>query len=192
MQPDSLGPGEVSFASAPEELFRGDVANLDEEFDAIFGIGPNKDCPPYESDYCQNKDLTYRSQHMADVAGFYRGFNLDVSARAFERADHLSIEAEFMAVVISREMAAVSDNLGLERLDVCRTAQHNFFKEHIGWWMPAFGILLMRHAVSGFYSEMGLLLRAFAAAERKVLGIGPFNILPDAQVSKYDEQSCSS
>jgi len=114
---------------------------------------------------------------MADVAGFYRAFGLFVSESAHERADHISLETEFMAVLLTRELHALQENLGQELVDVCRDAQRKFFRDHLGWWLPAFGTNLMRNT-NGFYSVLGKLICAFVPAERAILQIDPLESVP--------------
>lgn len=187
-RPEHLGPGEAD----PAELDPGSLlpAPGDESLHAdyldLFGHSVSKDCPPYGGEYYPNKDVTFRSQRLADLAGFYRAFGLDRAADARERQDHLGFEAAFMETVIVRELYAVREDLGNDRVEVCRSAQREFFVDHLGWWLPAFGLRLSSLRPRGFYGALGRWVRALVAAERTVLGIAPFDELPVAKVDDYD------
>ena len=102
-----------------------------------------------------------------------------------------------MSVLIEREVHAQMEELGLEPVQVCRDAQRGFFKEHLGWWLPAFGTVLTRRAGTGFYAALGNFLRAFVPAERAFFDLPPFDALasPDPTSTDQvdmDEGSCHS
>ena len=219
-QPDSFGPGELepaelraghlvtvaervdlaptshrpSAAGAGRHAPNGDEkCGLVDASVKTFGHSVSKDCPPYETEYCTNRDITFRSQRLADIAGFYRAFGLDRAEGARERVDHLSFEAEFMQIVIAREIFALDRALGADKLEVCRSAQRRFFVEHLGWWLPAFGSSLEEHGATAFYRRVGRFVRAFVAVERAALGVPPFTELPTAWPDDYEpEGACFS
>lgn len=173
--PPSLGPVEIHPSEfSPEDLARSADDSIGQTYEVLFGIGISKDYPPYEVEYCSNPDTTYRSQQLADVAGFYRAFGLDRAEDAHDRADHLASEAEFMAILITRTIYARTQGLDSGHIEVCLDAQRQFFKDHLGWWLAPFGIALEKRAGRGFYAEFANLLRAFVAAERAVFGLPPF------------------
>ncbi len=191
--PELLGPGELhpSLLSA-DHLFPNDD-DLAEDYLQVFGHTISKDCPPYENEYYTNSDITFRSQRLADVAGFYRGFGLDRRANARERIDFLSLEAEFMEIVIARQLYAAEQGLGKEQVGVCRQAQRRFFIDHLGWWLPSFGVQLEARTDASFYRTLAAFARAFVAAERAVMEIAPFTELPSPQVSGAEpEGACFS
>ncbi len=57
-------------------------------------------------------------------------------------------------------------------------SQRRFFIEHLGWWLPAFGVQLETRARSEYYRGLAGFVRAFSAAERAVLEIAPFTEPP--------------
>lgn len=173
-----LGPGEVD----PKEVSVRDLfAALDSEWESIeatyrllFGLTAiSQQCPPCEMEFEPNSDVAFRSQQLADVAGFYQAFGLEVSPRAQERLDHISVECEFLYVLLAKEAAAVQAG-NQEGMEVCRDARRKFFQEHLGWWLPAFGQLLSRLAPPGFYRQLATLSAAMSAAERVSLGLPAF------------------
>lgn len=189
-QPAELGPGELQpYDVDSATLFPGD--DEDAAYLEAFGHSISKDCPPYETEYCANHDVTFRSQRLADVAGFYRAFGLDRSDNLRERVDHLSFEAEFAQILIARQLYAADQGLEEAHAEVCQAAQRRFFAEHLGWWLPAFGVQLEARTGSGFYKGLARFVRAFTAAERAVLGLPCFTELPVTQPDEYEPQgSC--
>lgn len=176
--PRELGPEELAPSEAPTgSLFprRGAVTDA---YARTFGHSVGKDCPPYELEYCANRDITFRSQMLADLTGFYRAFGLDRAAEARDRMDHLAFEAEFMQIVIARRMYAQTEGLGEELVQRCRDAERGFFRDHLGWWLAGFGARLQERGASRFYRSLGRLVRALSAVERGVLDLPPFGEMP--------------
>ncbi len=191
--PPRVGPAELApSALDPADLFpEGD--DLASSYAAVFGHAISKDCPPYENEYCPSRDITYLSHRMADISGFYRAFGLDRSPADRERPDHLSYLAEFMQIVIARQLYAEEQGLNDECVVVCREVQRRFFDEHLGWWLPAFGLQLEQRAAPafGFYVAVARFVRGLAAAERAVLDLAPSNDVPDVQVDSFEsEEGC--
>ena len=62
----------------------------------------------YEADQSRthlNQSLRASKEFLlADIAGFYGAFGLDRSPSAHDRLDHLSFEAEFLEILIAREL----------------------------------------------------------------------------------------
>ncbi len=173
-----LGPGELEpRALSPQDLFAALDAqsnNLETMYRGLFGLtAVSPHCPPCEMEYEPNADVTYHAQQLADVAGFYSAFGLEVSSRAGERLDHITVEAEFLHMLLAKEafMFAAKDQEGAE---VCREARREFFEEHLGWWLPAFSRVILRVAPPGYYRELGRFAAAVSALERTILGIRPF------------------
>lgn len=168
-----LGPGEL-----PPELctleplcqaVEDGHAALQEEYTRIFGLVPTKECPPYETEYYPTGDPFFRVQQMADVAGFYRAFGLETSSVLHERPDHLALELEFMAILLMRRRLAATE----EEATTCAKAEHDFFVDHLAWWVPAFASGLRHIGGSGFYAALGQALGAFMPLERARLGVEP-------------------
>jgi TorA maturation chaperone TorD len=114
------------------------------DYDAVFGLMVPRNCPPYESEYCRQTFSVFRSQHMADIAGFYRAFGVEPSLVTRERPDHISLELEFMAYLIGKQLRAAESGLPGAAADaaICRDAQVKFVREHLAWWLPAFAMTL--------------------------------------------------
>jgi len=189
-----LGPGEVQPAGlSPGRLFDAldeEWATVDAAYRQLFGLTAiSASCPPCEVEYEPNEDITYRSQRLADASGFYRAFGLQVSNRAGERLDHVTMQAEFLYVLLAKEAAALQER-NQEAADICREARRKFFEEHVGWWLPAFSRLLTRSVPGKFYSQLAVFTASLSAAERVCLGLPPFQIrcvLKSAPAEPADE-----
>jgi TorA maturation chaperone TorD len=171
LAPGERPPAELDLAPVVQALSvsRDGLVRLHQQ---VFGLALGKSAPPCETEYCPAALTFYRAQQLADIAGFYRAFALELNREQPERHDHISVELEFMAHLITKELAAKQGGL-TEQAAVCREAQKKFFQDHIAWWVPAFGQLLRRAAVDGLYSALALALGPFIAGERAVLDVPP-------------------
>jgi TorA maturation chaperone TorD len=195
---ERLGFGELS----PQRLdlrplvaeLRRPVEELRAEYDRLFGLVLARECPPNETEYHPSSEPFFRSQQLADIAGFYRAFGLDPSSADAERPDHLGLELEFMALLLMKKrLTLASPDEGpeaAERARVCDEAQRNFFREHLAWWVPAFATGLRRKAGHGFYAAAGQVLAALVPAERSRLGVDtpPVPVQP-ARIERPEEQA---
>ena len=146
-----------------------------QQHQSLFGLLIGKTAPPYETEYCRATLTFYRSQQLADIAGFYRAFGLEQSREEPERQDHISVELEFMAHLIQKELFAGKAHQAAlrEKAALCREAQTKFFDAHLAWWVPAFAELLRCGAPGGLYSALARALARLIPCERAILGIRP-------------------
>ncbi|MBI4469871.1 MAG: molecular chaperone TorD family protein [Acidobacteria bacterium] len=173
-----LGPGEEKPQQlSPKDLFAAlDIQEVSMEalYRQVFGLtAVSQQCPPCEVEFEPNADVTYRSQRFGDVAGFYQAFGLEVSNRAGERLDHITVEAEFLYLLLAKEAAALYEG-NLEGAEICREARRKFFQEHVGWWLPAFTRALSQIAPPGYYQRLATLAAGMSALERVSLELPPF------------------
>jgi TorA maturation chaperone TorD len=143
----------------------------------VFGLVNCRECPPYETEYQPNEDTFFRAQQMADIAGFYRAFGLQLGSTARERPDHVALELEFLALLLTKKRRTRDvgrDEIERKALtDSCQQARQSFFRDHFAWWIPSFSVALRKKAENGFFEDAGRLLAALAAIERSRLGIKP-------------------
>lgn len=179
-----------SFVSL-EKVIKTDVIKhkpleLEEKYIKIFGHTISKECPPYEAQY-GTEHMFMKTQEMADIAGFYKAFGLDISGKMRERVDHISLELEFMYYLCIKE-AHSRKNHGEEKTEICVDAQKKFLKDHIGMWAPVFLSLLKKKAGKGFYKEVAMFTEKFLVSELKYLKVKPKKISkPEAAVESPEE-----
>ena len=189
--PGELPPRELDLLPLVEELSkpREEVVRQHQE---VFGLLIGKSAPPYETEYCHSTLTFYRSQQLADAAGFYHAFGLEQNSRTPERPDHISVELEFMAHLIRKELLAAGEPELQQKAPICREAQEKFFEAHLAWWVPAFAGLLGRAAPSGAYQAIARALACFVPCERDVLGVQAARDLgePKTELDQEGEEPC--
>jgi putative dimethyl sulfoxide reductase chaperone len=153
-----------------QELFCGSpVSELQKLYQHLVGHTISKDCPLFETQYGA-VDVFQQTHELADIQGFYKAFGLDTSDVEKERCDHISVELEFMHVLLYKQAYAL-ENDGEEKALICLDAQKKFLKEHIGKWVPLFAILFGRKAEDGFYHALSAVAREFIRLEMGLLGV---------------------
>jgi len=135
-----------------------------------FGHGVSKEHPPYEAEYGQ-AHVFQKAQTLADIAGFYRAFGLELAGDFHDRLDHLSVELEFMAFLCAKEAHALAGAHPPEKVALCRKAQGRFLGDHLGRWSFAFARRLEARAAGDLYRGLGVLLAVFVARELDRFGL---------------------
>jgi DMSO reductase family type II enzyme chaperone len=166
------------------------LEELQSQFHRAVGHLPLPDCPPYEAGYLG--DALFREGNvLADISGFYRAFGLLIGSEERERPDHVTVELEFMHVLTLKEAIARVHH-GPAEVGICRSAQRRFWRDHLGRWLPSFGLVLAAKSPDGFYKDVGSNLAEFAEAESRVLGKTEVALKPRPQQPlPFDELDCS-
>lgn len=151
------------------------AASLERVYTQCFGHAVSKDCPPYEAEYGQ-AHIFQKTHTLADIAGFYRAFGLDLAADSRERVDHIGVELEFMHFLCLKEAYALAKNHSDEQLALCREAQVKFLRDHVCRWALGFARRLCAKAGDTLYQGLGQLLASFLAAELRALGLKPAEV----------------
>lgn len=145
---------------------------LEVEYCGLFTHTISDQCPPYEGEY-DTSDIFQKSQAMADIAGFYWAFGLELSPSFQERPDHISAELEFLHYLTRKEALALQLGHGRDKADLCLDAQKRFLESHCGRWVPLFERRLQGMAGAGLYGVLGRMVGAFVRRETRTLGLAP-------------------
>lgn len=167
-----------------------DPIGLQSEHVRVFGHTLSEECSPYDTQYGE-PHIFQQAHILADIAGYYRAFGLEVSDWAKERLDHISIELEFMAFLAYKEAFALTAH-GEEPARICREAQRRFLNDHLGRWGPAFTRRLEAEAGGGFYRTLAQVTGKFLAFEADALGVTPVTAERSAPVAVEPEGRCFS
>jgi putative dimethyl sulfoxide reductase chaperone len=151
------------------------AAALEDAHVRCFGHAVSKDTPPYEAEYGQ-AHIFEKTQTLADIAGFYRAFGLEMAAGSHERVDHISVELEFMHFLCLKEAHALENHHPEARIAMCRDAQAKFLREHLSCWAPGFAQRLRARADGTPYQGLSELLASFLAGELRALGVQPARV----------------
>lgn len=134
----------------------------------VFGPTLAGKAPPYETSY-GSPHVFQQTQQLADLGGFYAAFGLRTPS--IERADHVSIELEFMQYLLAREEDARRRG-DAEQEEIALDAQRKFLAEHLGRWCGAFAVRA-QELDSEFYARLARLLHVFVQSEIERLGAVP-------------------
>lgn len=168
---------DAELADQVRELARDprEVEQLPQRFRLLFGYTSRGPVPPYETEYGTDA-LFLQPQEMADIAGFFRAFGLELDRQQHQRVDHIACECEFLAFLCRKEAYALEQGDG-EMLEQTCKAQRLFLKDHLGRFGPAVGHKLARED-EGFYGVLGRVCAAFLEEEcrRLSLPVGPAHL----------------
>ncbi|MBI4496664.1 MAG: molecular chaperone TorD family protein [Chloroflexi bacterium] len=120
-------------------------------------------CPPYESSYAGER-APLRTHDLAEIAGFYAVFGVQVSEERRELPDHVSLELEFLSYLCAKEVYALEHGWRREA-GLCRAGRGRFLREHLGQWFPAFAERLTQYARLRFYPAAAGLTQALLEAD---------------------------
>lgn len=123
----------------------------------------------YETEYGLPHEYR-QSQEMADLAGFYRAFGFDTGGGIRERPDHVAVELEFMCALGLKEAYAL-EQLEEARAEICREAQANFLRDHLGRWFGLFEQSMDRNGAEEPYGSLSTLAGDFIAADMDRMGV---------------------
>jgi TorA maturation chaperone TorD len=129
-------------------------------------------CPAYEGAWGDAAAMAGRVARLADIAGFYRAFGVEVAGAQPESEDHLVAELEFMSIAALKEAAAL-DSGDVERAEITRDAQAKFLTEHLGRWASPFAAELAGASALPYYTTAATLLAAWLGLDIAALGVTP-------------------
>lgn len=148
-----------AFSDASEEAHR----ELRQRYDSLFGHAVHGRCPAYEMEYGRN-EIIRQASDLADLAGFYGAFGLEVANDGNGRPDHITAECEFMSAVCSREAHAHIRG-DKTNADICLDAERTFLRDHLARWLPSLAHRLKAADPDGLFGALARFADAFVTAE---------------------------
>lgn len=164
---------------------------LQEQFDGVFGHSVRGACPPYELEFGRS-EVIQRASDLADISGFYAAFGMELAGEINERADHISVEAEFLAVLCAKEACGV-ENMDPDLVESARSAQRAFLEAHLGRWLPAFTRQILESKPCDFYACLSGFADGFVTCDCQRLGVSlgsPYLELRPVDAVEEATQSC--
>jgi putative dimethyl sulfoxide reductase chaperone len=168
--PDDLADRTRRLAATAETL---GLDALRESFVAQFGHVAMSDAPAYETLYA-GAEVFAQAATLADVAGFYRAFGVEPSDGLHEAPDHVSLELEFVGLLVLRAAIAPTAEARETTLSACRS----FLNEHLGRWAPLFFERVKRGG--GFLSDAAALADRLVALQCARCGATPLPLASGA------------
>ena len=163
--PDGLLEAMESLRSRLEQV---SPLDLQSEYTGIFSHTISEECPAYETQYGQSH-IFQQTQALADIAGFYKAFGLEISDECRERFDNIAVELEFMAFMAHKEAYALTSGEE-EQASVCQDAERKFLSNHLGRWVGQFAMRLNEKTSDGFYPDLVEGTRAFVDFDLETKG----------------------
>lgn len=163
---DAVARLRTAWAAAPP-------GEAEAEYVRLFSHTVRGDCPPYESEYGETRDVVRQPHELSDVGAFYRAVGLALAGACAERPDHVAVECEYMHFMAYKE--AHAEERGDAALAAAtREIEGRFLKDHLGRWGPAFfrrGLHLAGDA--GVYGPLARLGLALLREDCTRLGVEP-------------------
>ena len=134
-----------------------------ERYDILFGHAVRGACPAYEMEYGRN-EIIRQASDLADLAGFYRAFGMEIAGEANGRPDHITVECEFMSALCAKEAYAYARR-DEGNAEICLDAERTFLRDHLARWLPAFARHVEEADGDGLYAALARFADAFVKAE---------------------------
>lgn len=145
--------------------------------------------PLYETEYGRDRALA-KGRELADIAGFYRAFGLELNREGAGRdmLDHIAIELEFYAILLLKQarLLALKDAEGSQ---IVSEARKSFLQDHLGRFVAA---IAQRPGVRAhpFYSLLFRWISDLVAEECERLGVQPILTGWVANDAEPERMSC--
>jgi TorA maturation chaperone TorD len=169
-----------------------ELADLESEHARVLGHVPRACATPYETEWSGAAGELLQYHQIADVAAFYNAFHLELGPGCDERADHASVELEFLRFLCVKE-AWAEEHGQVELAELCRDTEKKFLAEHVATWTPGLCARLSSASRGGFYGRVAGFLSTWIEDECRRLGATPGEaFLEPAATSYRPEDACTS
>jgi TorA maturation chaperone TorD len=162
-----------------------DIDDLYYEWGSLFGVEEGVTVSQYELTYLPGPLMT-NSRDMADIAGFYKAFDLSLAEGENDRKDLLGFQLEFLSHLCLREayLRREGDDEGVH---VVVGARRSFVEDHLGRWFWRFADEVCKYDDGGFYAALTDLLSALVERELELLEVDPDWVPDDPEVIEWNE-----
>jgi TorA maturation chaperone TorD len=132
-------------------------------------------CSAHETEY--EYDPFAKSRQLADIAGFYHAFGLEIASARRTAPDFVGTELEFMSLLFRKEVLSLA-NRWHDKMEIAVSAQRAFLRDHLGRWMDTFTEELSRLTegptpVDAYFRTLAGLSRYFVAVELAAFALSP-------------------
>ncbi len=124
-----------------------------EEYNRLFEC--SAPCPINETGWVRRD----KGSILADIAGFYRAFGLELATAASEKVDYLVGELEFVAMLLVMLAKATEQDNAAEVTQITHNALSSFSSDHLGEWLPSFCERLSQLTILPLYQQLAQLLQ---------------------------------
>lgn len=162
---------ERALAEVADALAAAEPGEIRRAYERTFEPSGGLRCSPHETSHTAETAAHQmnRTYEMADVAGFYRAFGVEV-APGGERADHVAAELEFLHLLAVKAAVARAEEGEGAHLEVCRDAARSFLRDHVAPFAPRLAGCLEAKAAHPLYAAAGRALEGFVAMDAAALG----------------------
>lgn len=201
-----LGSTEGSAASASDLTHHFEQLSLVDLQPVMNGLFQNEEIVSLRESSYENNEFA-RTRLLADIAGFYKAWSLDVGEGTSETLDSLPTELEFMCLLLRREVFARAKGMEEQAATTSETAS-TFFSDHLGRYYCAafsairqqFGNIVDEFAqlpdteqlAWEFLNLIAILGIIFLNAERDRMNVSPEQLSRRKMVAEADKVECMS
>ena len=167
----AIDPTLASAAAAVAESWPRSVEHHRSLYRSTFGVEHESAISRYEVSFAPGTLVT-NTDRMADIAGFYRAFGLDIAENAQERVDFLPTQLEFMQH-LALQCAYLVETDDQEGVEIVRSASASFIEDHLGRWVPRFVEEIVEEVDGTVYAELATVLGRWVEREGDRVGVEP-------------------
>ncbi len=160
-----------SFELLQKSLEGADFEKLEKSYrDTFGGATVAMDCPPYEM-YYSGSQIWQQTQDLADISGMYKAYGIEIEQNSTtSRWDHVAVELEFLHFLTYKQAYAI-ENGSEEEPESCVSAKKKFLYAHLGRWIKAFSVSVVKKSPEDFYRQAATLATTFVHIEMAKLSV---------------------
>lgn len=145
---------------------------LEQEYVSFFSHAVQGRCPLYETEYSESDERLQQPHELSDLSAFYHAFGLQLGGGIHERVDFIAVECEFAAFLCCKQ-AYAEEHGDSELAEITLNAGRKFLHDHLGRWVPAFSLRIIKQSQDSFYDSLAQFTLAFVTDDCKRLGVTP-------------------